>query len=88
MMEELIKKLKEDHEGKIKQGLIGLGWTPPSQKGPQTVLRCWFCGGEMIWGSDFDFEDIGYEGEGIVSSFSCQKCRATAEVCLRTDEEG
>ena len=33
----------------------------------------------MIWGNDFDFEDCGYEGDGIVSCFTCPKCDTYAE---------
>ena len=43
------------------------------------MTNCWFCGCEMIWGSDFMFEDYGMEGDGIVSSLSCPNCGATAE---------
>ena len=50
------------------------------------LMRCWHCGKEMVWGSDFSFEDYGREGEGIVSSFSCQNCPATAEVWLPIEE--
>jgi hypothetical protein len=25
----------------------------------------------MIWGSDFDYEDYGCEGEGIVGNYTC-----------------
>ena len=48
-------------------------------------LKCWHCGEDMIWGNDFDFEDYGYSGKGIVSSFSCSNCKATPEVCLPID---
>ncbi len=30
------------------------------------------CGSELIWGNDFDNEDIGInDNEGIVSTYSC-----------------
>lgn len=50
---------------------------------------CWFCGSEMIWGCDFSFDDYGYDGEGIVATLSCMNegCGATAEFCLRADDE-
>ena len=48
-------------------------------------LKCWHCGEDMIWGNDFDYEDYGYSGKGIVSSFSCSNCKATAEVYLPLD---
>ena len=43
------------------------------------MTSCWFCGCEMIWGSDFMFEDYGIEGDGIVSSLSCPNCGASAD---------
>ena len=39
-------------------------------------MNCWHCGGEVIWGGDFDYEDYGMDGEGIVSNLSCSKCKA------------
>lgn len=40
-------------------------------------MKCPLCNSEMIWGNDFDWEDIGKEGEGIVSFYSClnKKCK-------------
>ena len=45
----------------------------------QTV--CWFCGSDMIWGGDFDFEDYGMEDEGSVANLSCSAdgCETYAE---------
>ena len=40
---------------------------------------CWFCGSEMIWGCDFDYEDYGLEGDGIVATLTCSECEAYAE---------
>ena len=31
-------------------------------------MKCWHCNEEVIWGGDFDYEDYGLEGEGIVSN--------------------
>ena len=42
-------------------------------------MHCWFCNEEMIWGADFDFSDYGIEGSGIVATFSCTGCGATAD---------
>ena len=41
--------------------------------------ECYFCKTEMIWGADFTREDYGYEGDGIVATFSCPHCGASAE---------
>jgi hypothetical protein len=53
-------------------------------------MNCWHCNTELIWGADFDYEDYGYEGEGIVSNFSCPNddCGVeSVEVRLRLDDE-
>lgn len=34
-------------------------------------MDCYICGKELIWGCDFDYDDYGKDGEGIVSTFSC-----------------
>lgn len=36
----------------------------------------------MIWQSDFSFEDVGREGDGIVSFFCCPKCGTDVEVSV------
>ena len=43
---------------------------------------CGMCGGALIWQSDYDFEDFGYEGKGIVSVATCSKCGAEVETRL------
>lgn len=49
---------------------------------------CAFCGSELIWDSDCDSEDCGYDIEGkIVSFYRCPLCGATAEFCENLDEE-
>ena len=50
-------------------------------------MNCWHCGGEVIWGGDFDYEDYGMDGEGIVSNLSCSKCKAFYECYLDLEEE-
>ena len=34
-------------------------------------MDCPTCSKELIWVNDFDYEDYGIEGEGIVRSYSC-----------------
>jgi hypothetical protein len=34
----------------------------------------------MVWQSDFSFDDVGREGDGIVSYFICPNCEADVEV--------
>lgn len=46
------------------------------------MTKCWFCGCNMVWGSDFDFEDYGIEDkEGVVATLSCsnEDCGSYAE---------
>lgn len=42
-------------------------------------MNCWGCGTQMIWGGDHSFDDVGMEGEGIASNFSCPNCSAHAD---------
>lgn len=44
-------------------------------------MTCHFCGHALIWGCDYDAEDLGYDGEGVVAHLSCQnpQCQATWE---------
>ena len=49
---------------------------------------CWLCGGKLIWGADFDAQDYGCEGDGIVATLSCSDCNANVTyVLLNEDEE-
>ena len=46
-------------------------------------MNCWHCGTELIWGADFDMEDMndGEESEyDFWSSFTCPKCQSYVEV--------
>ena len=49
--------------------------------------RCWVCREEVICGGDFDYEDLGLTGEGIVSNFSCsnKKCNVHYEMYQHFD---
>ena len=50
--------------------------------------QCFHClAYAVIWDSDFDFDDFGYEGEGIVQFCHCTNCGAEIEYRVRTDEE-
>ena len=50
-------------------------------------MNCWNCGAELIWGGDHTFEECGYEGEGIISNFSCPGCPAIAFVHVPIEED-
>lgn len=47
---------------------------------------CGICGTPLIWGADFDFEDYGMEGEGVVSNYSCPNCGVTAEIYMPAED--
>lgn len=50
-------------------------------------MNCWFCGGVLIWQSDFDAEDFGYNRAGLVSILSCSNCEAQWEGVQLEEEE-
>lgn len=44
------------------------------------MYECFHCGHKSVfWCSDFDFEDFGYEGSGIVHICQCSHCGAEIE---------
>lgn len=46
------------------------------------TVKCYNCDADMIWGNDFHFDEFGYEGEGIVTCFTCPKCETYAEFVI------
>ena len=30
-------------------------------------MNCWYCGSDMYWNSDFNYDEVFEEGEGVVS---------------------
>ena len=56
-------------------------------EGTYQCFHC--CTNSVVWDNDFDFEDFGYEGEGIVHMCHCTNCGAEIEyrVSNGTDEE-
>lgn len=52
-------------------------------------MKCYRCGAELIWNSDFTYEDYGLDGEGIVSVLTCSddNCNTDVEVYTKLDEE-
>ncbi len=50
-------------------------------------MNCWHCKTELIWGSDFSYEDYAMEGEGIVSNLSCPNCSTFVEVYHKINED-
>ena len=53
------------------------------------MSQCWYCGSKLIWNSDFNYDEVYGEGEGIVSYLTCssEDCGAQVEFSLRTDED-
>lgn len=60
---------------------------PKIARGNYECFHC--CTRGVIWESDFDFEDFGYEGQGIVHICHCANCGAEIEyrVPIPDDEE-
>lgn len=53
---------------------------------PRGTYQCFNClSFSVIWDSDFDFEDFGYEGEGIVHICHCTNCGAQIEYDVPCD---
>lgn len=52
------------------------------------MFECFHCGAIAVgWCADFDFEDFGYEGEGIVHVCQCQNCGAEIYYLVSCEEE-
>lgn len=50
-------------------------------------MKCWYCGEEMIWDQDFDYDEVYGEGKGIVTFLHCSNCGANAEFSLGDDKD-
>ena len=44
-------------------------------------MNCWYCGSHMYWNSDFNYDEVFGEGEGVISYLICSECGATAITC-------
>lgn len=52
------------------------------------IYECFHCGKRaVVWQSDFAFEDLGYEGEGLVQMCHCTNCGADIQYMIRYDED-
>lgn len=49
--------------------------------------RCWYCGGKLVWQSDFNYDEAYGGGEGIVTLLKCSDCGADVEYKLRDDSD-
>lgn len=52
------------------------------------MVRCAFCGHEMIWQSDFNSDEYGHAEGGIISVWQCPHCDTMGEFCWLPEEEG
>jgi len=41
----------------------------------------------MVWQSDYSFDELGYEDDGVVAMLSCNSCNAMAEFSLKEENE-
>lgn len=48
---------------------------------------CPICKNEMVWDSDVDAEDIGYDTPGIVTFCHCNYCNASVDIYIPLEEE-
>ena len=52
------------------------------------MYECFHCGARAVgWESDFTFEDLGYDGDGLIQFCTCHNCGAEIEYAIRTDDE-
>ena len=52
------------------------------------MYECFHCGMRtVIWQSDFTFEEMGYEGEGVVNCCKCTNCGAEIEYRVAEKQE-
>lgn len=52
-----------------------------------SMYECFHClQRAVIWDSDFDFSDMGYEGSGVVHICHCTNCGAEIEYKVGGDE--
>lgn len=47
--------------------------------------RCLKCDSTMVWQSDFDFEDVGIDAEGISCFYFCGNCESLHQLDLYED---
>ena len=52
----------------------------------ETGHICWFCGGQLVWDNDYNYDEVFGDGEGIVAMLHCTECGAGAWF-IQHDEE-
>ena len=48
--------------------------------------ECWYCGGKLCWDSDYPYDEVHGDGEGIVTMLHCNSCGATVQYSLKDEE--
>jgi len=82
-MEGLVRYTSLKQKQQDKAGLFKL-----IRNGESKMYECFHCGCHAVsWDSDFDFEDMGYEGEGVVHICHCSNCGAEIEYRVANDKE-
>lgn len=52
------------------------------------MYECFHCGEKaVVWLADFDFEDYGYDGTGIIHVCHCTNCGAEITYAISDDYE-
>ena len=51
------------------------------------MYECFHCGQiTVVWDNDYSFEDLGYDGDGIVHMCHCTNCGAEIEYRIALEE--
>ena len=53
---------------------------------PCMASLVYYCGGKLIWGVDYDAEDLGYDLPGIITHLHCSNCNAQVEYVILEEE--
>ena len=54
---------------------------------PRGTYQCFHClSNTVCWDSDYDFEDFGLDGEGIVQCCHCSNCGADIQYIIPLDD--
>lgn len=52
------------------------------------MYECFHCGAKAVgWDADFNFEDYGFDGEGIVQICHCGNCGAEIWYLISCEED-
>ena len=89
--EEAIKAIKanypsggyENLKEALDMAIEALEYTKPSG-----TYQCFHCGAKAVtWDCDYDFDDMGYEGSGLVNCCHCNNCGAEIEYRIPIEDE-